>query len=88
LPRYQVLLERKAANQLEKLSEDARSRIIEALHILRDEGFSPRLDIKKLRGYKSHYRLRTGKLRILFEMRPERTIIIYAILPRNLAYQK
>jgi len=44
-----------------------------------------------LRSYevtKNYYRLRVGKLRILFEMRPERTIIIYAILPRNLAYQK
>jgi len=88
LPRYQVFLERKAANQLEKLSEETLERIIDALQVLRDEGFSPRLDVKKLRGYKNHYRLRVGKLRILFEMRPEKTIVVYAILPRKVAYRK
>jgi len=88
LSRYQVFLERKAANQLEKLSEETLERIIDALQVLRDEGFSPRLDVKKLRGYKNHYRLRVGKLRILFEMRPEKTIVVYAILPRKVAYRK
>ena len=88
MPRYQVFLERKAANQLEKLSEETLERIIDALQVLRDEGFSPRLDVKKLRGYKNHYRLRVGKLRILFEMRPEKTIVVYAILPRKVAYRK
>ncbi len=87
MQRYQVLLEKKASNQLEKLSEDTRSRIIGALHILRDEGFSPRLNIKKLRGYKNHYRLRVGKFRILFELGSERTIVVYAILPRKIAYR-
>lgn len=88
MSRYQVFLERKAANQLEKLSEETLERIIDALQVLRDEGFSPRLDVKKLRGYKNHYRLRVGKLRILFEMRPEKTIVVYAILPRKVAYRK
>jgi len=87
LRRCQVFLEKKASNKLEKLSEDARSRIIATLHILRDEGFSPRLDVKKLRGYKNHYRLRAGKFRILFEMGSERTIVVYAILPRKVAYR-
>jgi len=86
LQRYRVLLERRAFKQLEKLSEDTRSRIVEALHVLRDEGFSRRLDITKLRGYKNQYRLRIGKYRILFELRPQRTMVIYAILPRKVAY--
>ena len=86
LQRYYVFLERKASKHLEKLSEDVRNRIIEALHTLRDEGFSLRLDIKKLRGYKKHYRIRIGKYRILFELRPERKIVVYAILPRKAAY--
>jgi len=86
LQRYHVLLERKASKQLEKLSGNMRSRVVEALRTLRDEGFSRRLDIVKLRGYKNQYRLRIGKCRILFELRPERTVIIYAILPRKVAY--
>jgi mRNA interferase RelE/StbE len=86
LPRYCVFLEKKASKELEKLGVDVRSRVVEALHTLRDEGFSRRLDIVKLRGYKSQYRLRIGKYRILFELRPERTIVVYAILPRKVAY--
>jgi len=86
LQRYSVLLEKRASKQLEKISEDLRKRIIEALHTLRDEGFSIRLDIKKLRGYGNQYRLRIGKYRILFELRPERTIVVYAVLPREEAY--
>ena len=86
MQRYHVLLEKKAVKQFEKLGEDTRSRIVEALHTLRDEGFSRRLDIAKLRGYKNQYRLRVGEYRILFELRPERTIVVYAILPRKVAY--
>jgi len=86
LQRYQVFLEKKAVKQLEKLDKNMHGRIIEVLHILRDEGFSRRLDIAKLRGYKNQYRLRIGKYRILFELRPERTIVIHAILPRKAAY--
>jgi mRNA interferase RelE/StbE len=86
LPRYRVFLEKKASKELEKLGVNARSGVVEALHTLRDEGFSRRLDIVKLRGYKGQYRLRIGKYRILFELRPERTIVVYAILPRKVAY--
>jgi len=86
LQRYHVFLEKKAVKQLEKLDEDTRGRIVEALHTLRDGGFSRRLDIVKLRGYKNQYRLRIGKYRILFELMPERTIVVYAILPRKVAY--
>jgi mRNA interferase RelE/StbE len=86
LSRYRVFLEKKAFKQLEKLSKDTRNRMIEALHTLRDEGFSKRLDIKKLRGYRKQYRLRVGKYRILFELRAEKTIVVYAILPRKAAY--
>jgi len=86
LQRYRVFLEKKAFKQLEKLGVDARGRVIEALYTLGDEGFSRRLDIVKLRGYKNQYRLRVGRYRILFELRPERTVVVYAILPRKVAY--
>ncbi|MGB9660306.1 MAG: type II toxin-antitoxin system RelE family toxin [Nitrososphaerales archaeon] len=42
--------------------------------------------MKKLRGYRNQYRLRMGKYRILFELRPKRTIVIFAVLPRKVAY--
>jgi mRNA interferase RelE/StbE len=42
-----------------------RKRIIEKLKVVEKE-FSPLLDIKKLKGYKNHYRVRVGDFRILF----------------------
>jgi mRNA interferase RelE/StbE len=87
LPKYLVFVERKAQKQLEKLSRDAHKRIVEALRTLQDEGFSIKLDIKKLQGYRSHYRIRIGKHRILFELSPDKTIVVYAILPRAEAYK-
>ena len=86
MQRYKVLLERRAQRQLDKLDEDTRSRILEALRILRENGFSSRLDLRKLKGYRDHYRLRVGRYRVLFELQPEKTAIIYAILPRRRAY--
>jgi mRNA interferase RelE/StbE len=86
LPSHRVLIEKRAQTQLSKLDEETRSRILTALHILRDTGFSSELGLRKLRGYKNHYRLRVGKYRVLFELQPEKTTIIYAILPRKRAY--
>ena len=87
MPKYLVFVERKAQKQLEKLPEDAHKRIVEALHTLQDEGFSIKLDIKKLQGYRNHYRIRIGKHRILFELSLDKTIVVYAILPRAEAYK-
>jgi len=84
---YEVYFERKTLKSLEKLDKTLKSRILEALRTLRDEGFSRKLDIKKLKGYKNHYRLRIGNHRILFELQKPKTIIIYAILPREKAYE-
>lgn len=86
LRRYRILLEKKAVKQLKNMSKDARNRIIEVLHILRDEGFSRRLDIVKLRGSEGHYRIRVGKYRILFELAPDKVVIVHAVLPRKAAY--
>ena len=87
MARYDVNITRKALRELNKLDSDSRSKVLEALVILRDYGFTSRLDIKKLRGYKSHYRIKVGKYRILFELEKPRKIIVYAILPRKKAYK-
>ncbi len=85
--RYEVYLTRKAWKDLDELDPQTRKRIIDALVTLRDYGFTPRLDIKKLRGYRNHYRLRVGEYRILFELEKPRRIVVYAILPREQAYR-
>lgn len=83
---YKILLEKRVLKQLGKLEDDVKHRILDVLRIFRDEGFSAKLDLKKLRGYKKHYRLRVGKYRVLFELQPGRTIVVYDVLPRKAAY--
>lgn len=83
--KFKVFIERKALKQLEGLEEEIKVMIEEKLKELK-RGFSPRLDIKKLYGYESHYRLRAGKYRILFEIERGR-IVVYSILPRRKAYR-
>ncbi len=87
MPRYKVFLEKRAQRQLKKLDENTRSRIVEDLRLLGNRGFSARLDLKKLRGYRGQYRLRVGRHRVLFEIQPEKTIIVHAILPRRRSYR-
>jgi len=73
---------------LNNLSENERQRILSALCGLRDYGFTPRVDIRKLLGHEGQYRLRVGDYRVLFELVKPRTIKVYAILCRRKTYQK
>ena len=84
---FRIFIEKKAKKELERLDEKTRRRVLDALIVLRDEGFSRRIDIRKLKGTKNHYRLRVGSLRILFEPVDDK-ILVYAILPRRKAYKK
>ena len=70
------------------MPKDQQKRILNSLTTLEAEGLSNKLDIKKLRGYHRHYRIRVGKLvRIRFELSTDRTIIIYSISTREKAYE-
>ncbi len=84
--RYRVFLDRKAQKNLDNL-EPSLSNSIRSNIIKLKEGFHPDLDIKKLKGYPHHYRLRVGGYRILFQLQEDHVIIIYAILPRKKAYK-
>ncbi len=68
MKRYSINLTKKALKQLSELDEPLKVRVREARVILQDYGFSGRLDIKKLRGYRNHYRIRIGEYRVLFEL--------------------
>jgi len=84
--RYKVFLDRKALKNLEDIESDISDSIMNRIIKLKD-GFLPELDIKKLKGYSNHYRLRIGKYRVLFLLQKDHVIIIYAILPRKKAYK-
>ena len=81
--RYEIYLTRRAKKELDPQS---RKRALGALVTLRDYGFTARLDIKKLRGHRNHYRIRVGKYCILFELEKPRRAMIYVILSRKAAY--
>ena len=70
---------RGSKKELDELDPQARRRVLEALTTLRDYGFTPRLDIRKLRGYRNHYRVRVGEYCALFELEKPRRVIVYAV---------
>jgi len=82
---FKVLIEKKASKQIESLSGDIRNRIIDALKEL-EKGFSARLDIKKLKGTKNHYRIRVGDYRILFVLESNITYV-YDVSHRRNVYK-
>ncbi|MDT8781596.1 MAG: type II toxin-antitoxin system RelE/ParE family toxin [Candidatus Bathyarchaeota archaeon] len=81
-----VFIDRKAQKQLDRLPENIQNKVINAIDILHEEGFSKKLNIKKLRGLPNSFRIRVGTYRILFQLSSQNIIEIYAILPRKTAY--
>jgi mRNA interferase RelE/StbE len=82
---FKVFVENKASKTLERLPKKLRDDITEKLKTLED-GFSYTLDIKKLKGYQNHYRLRIGKFRVLFYLEGS-DIIVYKIGGRESVYE-
>jgi mRNA-degrading endonuclease RelE of RelBE toxin-antitoxin system len=88
LAKFAVVVERKAKKQFKRMPKEQQKRILAALAILEAEGLSNKLDIKKLRGFMGHYRIRVGRLvRILFELAEDRSVIVYSISTREKAYE-
>ena len=63
------------------------ARINEVLNTFEKEGLSARLDIKMLRGYQKHFRIRLGDYRLRFELSADQTIVVYSISQREKAYE-
>ena len=84
---YTVNLTKKAAKSYDKLPEKLKNEIRDALNELQYSFAPNRLDVKKLKGCKSTYRVRVGHWRIIYEIDiKEKSILIYGILPRKNAY--
>lgn len=81
---YKVFLEEKATKQIAQLDSATRSRILDALGEL-ERGFSARLDIKKLKGTRNHYRIRVGDYRILFALNSGNALV-YDVAHRQSVY--
>jgi len=87
LTKYLVFIEVKAQKQLRKMPVLDKEKIIEVLNTLNKEGLSARLDIKMLRGYQRHFRIRLGDYRIRFELSADKTIVVYSISQREKSYE-
>ena len=66
---------------IEDLDKASKQRIKTAIEKL------PFGDIKKLKGYQNDYRLRVGKLRVLFSLDND-IITVKDVLPRGQAYKR
>jgi mRNA interferase RelE/StbE len=87
LTKHLVFVEVKAQKQFKKVPKRDQERIIEVLNTLEKEGLSARLDIKKLRDYQRHFRVRLGDYRLRFEFSADQTIVVYSISQREKAYE-
>lgn len=83
-----VVVKPKAEKFLSKVDRKTRERIFEILLILESDPLPYKTyDLKKLKGYENRYRIRMGKIRILYEFSLiNQTITIYKIDYRERAY--
>jgi mRNA interferase RelE/StbE len=86
---FNIKIKRKALRRLAKLDEKRKRRIRRIVLILKNDPIPfRRVDVCKLKGYDNTYRIRVGKLRLVYEVLwAERTIIIYYLGSRKRAYK-
>jgi mRNA-degrading endonuclease RelE of RelBE toxin-antitoxin system len=89
MPRYRVVVHRKADKFLDELDEKKRRHILEDILCLETfPDFENRLDVVKMQGFKNLFRLRTDDLRTIFTVDEEnRIIVILKISERESAYK-
>ena len=79
---------RRAEKQLKAIPIDQRARIMKAIDSFEHEFFPRGFEIKKLKTYKSSFRMRVGIWRIIFRVDfDSKEITIGAILQRKHAYK-
>ena len=89
MPRYRIVVHRKADKFLDGLDEKKRRHVLEDILCLETfPEFEKRLDIVKMQGFKNLFRLRTDDLRTIFTVDKEkRVIVILKISEREAAYE-
>ena len=85
---YQLKYRRQARNYLARLPFKIKSRIVDKLHVIKENPDDPHLDVEKLKG-KSGYRLRVGQYRIIYTRYEDQLIIeMVKIRPRGDTYKR
>ena len=73
---YKIEIKKSAKKEFDRLPAMVRRRVIEALQFLSQNPYSELLQVKKLKGVDSVYRIRIGDYRILYEIENDRLIVI------------
>jgi len=86
---FTTKIKRKALRKLAKLNQKQKLNIETIILILKNDPIPfKKADVCKLQGYDSTYRIRTGNLRIIYQVFwNEKTILIHYIGPREKAYE-
>ena len=84
--KYKIIISPSAKRDLDKLENNDYQRVFPKLLGLEND---PRPnDCKKLTGGDREYRIRIGRLRVLYEINDNSSeVIIYRVLPRDKAYR-
>ena len=73
---YKIEFKKSAKKEFEKLPANIQERVLEALRFLSQNPYSEVLQVKKLRGADSLYRIRLGDYRILYTIENAKLVII------------
>lgn len=89
MAKYQVIVSKRAYKFLDKLDERLRLRVIDGLGCLENFPFFMKsLDIAKLKGREGYYRLRVGKIRVIFKVDKEaKRVLVEKIAYREEVYE-
>jgi len=87
---YSLKIHKEALKFLESLNVSEKKIIKAKLELLTENPFThPRLDIKKMKGVEGVFRLRSGKIRIIYQVREaELIILVIAAGVRGDVYKK
>ncbi|OXS59374.1 hypothetical protein B1A99_11970 [Cohnella sp. CIP 111063] len=75
---YSIEIDKDALKYLQKLERPLRIRITNALQVLLENPFHSELDIKRLKGTESEFRLRVGSHRVIYSVENQK-LMIYVI---------
>lgn len=84
---YKVIFHKLAQNDLKKLAPKEKTKIIGKIEELVKNPFSPNTNATKLKNLPKGYRLRIGKIRVVYELNTiTKVLIIWKIRPRGSVY--
>ena len=87
-PTYEVQFKKSATKEFYALPVRIQEKILEAINLLSLSPFSELLQIKRLRGQDSLYRIRVGDYRVVYEVRADiLTVIVIKIGHRREVYR-